>query len=196
MAFLLTHKEISISRRGKLKLKEVLDFSVPLLLTNSLQALPKQLDSYIVSFFFGTSTTGIYYSAKTLFRVFEESLAAAQGLVYPAAVRRLEAHDSAGLKEIISKAVSFLFFSFVIIVAILECGLSNWLINTFLSAKYIAATGQFNLLCIAALGLPFYIFSNLLVAEKKTKKLFVFVFISVLCFAVSFFLSAEAEILP
>ena len=199
VAFLLTRKEIHISRKGNLRLKEVLDFSVPLLLTNSLQALPKQLDSYAVSFFFGTSVTGIYYSAKTLFRVFEESLAAAQGLVYPAAVRRIEAADPAGLKEIISKAVSFLFFSFVVIVAILECGLSDWLISTFLNAKYIAATGQFNLLCIAALGLPFYIFSNLLVAEKKTKTLFVFVLISVTCFALSFCFigfSKNADLIP
>ncbi|MDD3125467.1 MAG: oligosaccharide flippase family protein [Candidatus Kapabacteria bacterium] len=186
IAFLLTRKNIKISTKGSLRLSEVLNFSFPLLCTNALQALPKQLDSYLVSFFFGTSVTGIYYSAKTLFRVFEEALAAAQGLVYPAAVRRIEAHDYTGLKEIISKSVSFLFFAFAGILLFLQTGVSDWLISTFLNEKFISATGQFNLLSFAALGLPFYIFSSLLVAEKKPKILFRFVLVSVCCFITTF----------
>ena len=186
IAFLLTRKNIKISTKGSLRLSEVLNFSFPLLCTNALQALPKQLDSYLVSFFFGTSVTGIYYSAKTLFRVFEEALAAAQGLVYPAAVRRIEAHDYTGLKEIISKSVSFLFFAFAGILLFLQTGVSDWLISTFLNEKFISATGQFNLLSFAALGLPFYIFSSLLVAVKKPKILFRFVLVSVCCFLTTF----------
>jgi len=42
---------------------------------------------------FSTSVVGIYYSAKTLFRFFEETANAAVSLVYPAAVRALESKN-------------------------------------------------------------------------------------------------------
>jgi O-antigen/teichoic acid export membrane protein len=104
-------------------------------MTNALHSLPKQLDSYLVSYFFGTSATGIYYSAKTLFRVFEETLAAVQGLIYPAAVRYVERNDKVGLKIVMTKAVSFLFFAFLFIVIILQLGLSEFMITKFCSFK-------------------------------------------------------------
>lgn len=186
IAYILTKKDIKISWEGKLSLKEVLDFSLPLLLTNALHSLPKQLDSYLVSFFFGTSATGIYYSAKTLFRVFEETLAAVQGLIYPAAVRYVERNDKAGLKIVMTKAVSFLFFSFLLIVVILQLGLSEFMITKFLNSKFLDAIAQFNLLSFAALGLPFYLFSSLIVAERKPKLLSKYVIYSVIMFIISF----------
>ena len=178
-ALLFTHKKIKLSMKGKLSLKEVLNFSMPLLFTNALHSLPKQLDSYLVSFFFGTSATGIYFSAKTLFRVFEETLAA---------VRRLERGDRAGLKEIIVKAISVLFFTFIAIIIVLQFGLSEYLITKFLSSKFANAIGQFNLLSYAALGLPFLILTSLIVAERKPKVLFRYVLFSVICFLISFIL--------
>ena len=187
-AFLFTKKNINLSTKGKLSLKEVLNFSMPLLFTNALHSLPKQLDSYLVSFFFGTSATGIYFSAKTLFRVFEETLAAVQGLIYPASVRFLERGDRAGLKEIIIKAISVLVFAFLAIIIVLQLGLSEFLITKFLNSKFANAIGQFNLLSFAALGLPFMILTSLIVAERKPKILFRYVLVSVICFLVSFIL--------
>ena len=186
IAFFLTKRNIRISWEGKLSLKEVLNFSLPLLLTNALHSLPKQLDSYLVSYFFGTSATGIYYSAKTLFRVFEETLSAVQGLIYPAAVRYVERNDRDGLKIVMTKAVSFLFFAFLFIVIILQSGFSEFIITKFLSSKFSDAIGQFNLLSIAALGLPFYLFTSLIVAERKPKLLSKYVIYCVIAFIISF----------
>ncbi len=185
-AFFLTKSNIKISWDGKLSLKEVLNFSLPLLMTNALHSLPKQLDSYLVSYFFGTSATGIYYSAKTLFRVFEETLSAVQGLIYPAAVRYVERNDRDGLKVVMTKAVSFLFFAFLFIVIILQSGFSEFIITKFLSSKFSDAIGQFNLLSIAALGLPFYLFTSLIVAERKPKLLSKYVIYCVIAFIISF----------
>ena len=123
VALLLTRKYLQFSFKGTIKFKDILNFGFPLLLTNTLNSLPKQMDSYVIQFFFNSSITGIYQAAKTLFRVFDETVNAAVGLVYPAAIRQFNNKNMSALNDLMTKAVSFIFIGFVCIIITLQSGL-------------------------------------------------------------------------
>jgi O-antigen/teichoic acid export membrane protein len=199
ISILLTLKSLEFGFSGGIKLKKLLSFGFPLMLTSAFNALPKQLDIYIVQFFFSTSVVGIYYSAKTLFRFFEESANAAISLVYPAAVRALESKNYKGLNDMMTKATSFIFISFLIIIIPLELGLSRLLIEWFLPVKYHLAVDHFNVLMLAALGLPFVILSTIINAAQKPYTVLLYVIISVvLSFTTYYFvgLSGNQYLIP
>lgn len=166
-SIILTYRYIKFGIKGKIKFKEILKFSFPMMALSAVHTLPKQLDVLVIQYFFSTTVVGIYYSAKTLFRVFEETVNAAIGLVYPAAVRQLERQDYEAFNSLLTKSISFIFVSFLVIVIALELGLSKLLITTFLPERYFLAIGQFNLLIIGALGLPFFIIASIITAMKK-----------------------------
>lgn len=188
IAILLTYKELKFGFKGEVRIKELFKFGIPLTLTNSINSLPKQLDVYAIKYFFGSpEIVGIYYSAKNLFRVFEETLSAGTGLIYPAMVRQLENKNIPALKDTLTKGVSFMLVAFLAIIIPMQLGLSSFLIKTFLTQKYIAAIGQFNLLSLAALFLPFYLYSSLLIAEKKTVLLLKYVIFSIIVFIGAFY---------
>ncbi|MGA2297620.1 MAG: oligosaccharide flippase family protein [FCB group bacterium] len=199
VSIIITRRKLEFGWNKKLDIKRMLAFDLPLLLNGSLNALPKQLDIYIVQYFFSTTVVGVYYSAKNLFRFFEESAGAALGLVYPAAVRQLEKKNHKGLNDLMTKSVSFLFVGFLFIIIILELGLSKVLITAFLPIKYHLAIGQFNLLIIASLGLPFVVLSSIINAAEKPLKVFQYVFVSLIFSMLTFYLigiSGKPNLIP
>ena len=199
VSVIITRKKLEFGWNKKLDIKRMLAFDFPLLLNGALNALPKQLNIYIVQYFFSTSVVGIYFSAKNLFRFFEESAGAALGLVYPAAVRQLENKNYKSLNDLMTKSVSFLFVGFLFIIIILELGLSKFLITAFLPLKYHIAIGQFNLLIIASLGLPFVVLSSIINAAEKPMKVFQYVFVSLIFSLITFYLigiSGNPNLIP
>ncbi|MBI5325571.1 MAG: oligosaccharide flippase family protein [Ignavibacteriae bacterium] len=199
ISILLTLGSLEFGFSGGIKLKKLLSFGFPLMLTSAFNALPKQLDIYMVQFFFSTSVVGIYYSAKTLFRFFEETASAAISLVYPAAVRALESKNYKGLNDLMTKATSFVFISFLIIIIPLELGLSKLLIEWFLPVRYHLAVTHFNVLMIASIGLPFVILSTIINASQKPYTVLLYVIISlVLSFITYYFvgLSGNQYLIP
>ncbi|OGU11799.1 MAG: hypothetical protein A2X61_06005 [Ignavibacteria bacterium GWB2_35_12] len=199
LSIIITFNKLEFGFKGGIGLKRLLSFGFPLMLTSAFNALPKQLDIYIVQFFFSTQVVGIYYSAKTLFRFFEETANAAISLVYPAAVRALESKNFKGLNDLMTKATSFIFISFLIIIIPLELGLSRLLIEWFLPVKYHLAVAHFNVLMFAALGLPFVILSTIINAAQKPYTVFLYVVISVILSFVTYYfvgLSGNQYLIP
>ena len=163
---------LKFSLKGNITVKKFLSFGFPLMLQSGFHSLPKLLDVYLVQKSFSTASVGIYAAAKTLFRVFDESVSASYGLVYPAAVRLFERKDFLALNSLITKFVSFMLFAFLAAVLLLEAGLTDFIIG-FLPAKYSAAASQYNLMLLAALAIPFAMLSLLITAYgKPTKVLF------------------------
>ncbi|ROL61302.1 hypothetical protein D9V86_06445 [Bacteroidetes/Chlorobi group bacterium ChocPot_Mid] len=166
-AIILKRKELNFDFKGDIKYSKIIQFTFPWTVYSAVNYLPKTLDLYIVQYFFKTDATGVYYSAKNLFRVFDEVLNAAFGLVYPSAVKQIENKNLNALNDLMTKAVSFLLLAFIFIIAILELGLSEFVIKAFLPATYHGAIGQFNLLLLAAVGMPFLMLFSIITALGK-----------------------------
>lgn len=190
MGILLTRSQLKFGFEGSPDLfKKMISFSVPNLITSALHTIPKQLDAYMIQFFFKSSElVGIYGSAKNLFRVFEEVINAASGLIYPSAVKCIDRQDKKTLSDVMTKSVSFILFFFIFIIAALELGLAEVVINVFLSSKYISAVGYFKVLMLSALGLPFLVLSTIMTALGKIRLVMVYVIISIVCWALGFFI--------
>ncbi|MCK5742615.1 MAG: oligosaccharide flippase family protein [Chlorobi bacterium] len=168
-AIALTFRKLKFGFGGMIEIWTMVKFGFPLAINNAFQNMPRLLDVYIVQFFFSKEIVGIYASAKVLFRVFDESLNAAHGLVYPSAVRQLANGDKSGMHSLMTKSVSFLFFLFLISVVILETGLSDFFISSFLPPRYELAIVQFNILLLAAIPMPFIILSSVILATGKSQ---------------------------
>ena len=166
-ALILSRKNLVFGRQSDITMKKMINFGVPLAVFNSVHTIPKQLDYYVLVVFFNPEMVGIYYSAKTLFRVFEEIFNAGFGLVYPAAVRQVVKKNYSELNALMTKSVSFLFISFAIVVIILELGASEIMIDLLLPPRYQDAIGQFNILILAAFGLPFVTLASIIFADGK-----------------------------
>lgn len=195
----LARKKLQFSYKGNLKLREIMKFSVPYGAYAMLHSIPRTIDLYIVQFFFSTSASGVYQSAKTLYRFFEEIMNASYALVYPPAVNLFEKHDNKGLNDLMTKSASFLFFSFTFMVLFLEGGFSNWLITTFLPVKYHFAVGQFNLMILGAIAMPFVLMSVVITAHGKPKLVLLFVSISTFLSVGTYFLtgfSGDSSLIP
>lgn len=114
----------------------------------------KQLDLYFVQYFFGATIVGIFQSAKTLFRFFEALIDGIGGLYYPAMVRIHARNDSEAERSLTSKMLSFSILSILVLVIIMNAGIGEWAVHTFLSTKYSLAFGHFQWLMISAITLP------------------------------------------
>ncbi len=182
VALAMTYKKIKLGKQGDISIKQMMDFSIPLLFTQFLHAMPKQLDSLIILFFFDKKVNGIYSTAKTFFRVFEETLSAAQGLLYPAFIRRINKNDITTLKELVSKSISFLFVTFLGILIAVQLGAVDFIFVHFIDSKFIDASRMFTILSLASIFLPFLILTALLNAELKTKLLLKYVLYSVVSY--------------
>jgi O-antigen/teichoic acid export membrane protein len=195
----LSRKKLNFSHKGNLKLREILKFTLPYGGYAILHTIPRTIDLYIVQFFFSTSASGVYQSAKTLYRFFEEILNASYSLVYAPAVNLFEKRDKKGLNDLMTKSASFLFFVFAFMVLFLETGFSSWLITTFLKVEYHFAIGQFNLMILASLAMPFTLMSVVITAHGKPKLVFIFVFISTLMSVGTYFITGflgESSLIP
>ena len=198
-AIITTFNELKFGFKGNIRLKTLISYSIPFTLTSSLHSAITRLDSLIILKFFSIEVVGIYSAAKTLFRFFEETINAAQGLVYPAAVRQFTKNDSKALNDLMTKSVSFLLFTMIIIVIILEFGISDLFISWFLPIKYAKATGLFNLLILSSLALPLVLLTSIILASGKPYVVFVSVIISICLSLITFYyinINGDTALIP
>ena len=188
VGILICYKELIFSLKGEISLKTLTRFSFPLTMYSALYSMPKNLDIFIIQYFFSTAVVGVYQSAKNLFRFFEEGVNLANGLVYPAAVKLIEKKDNKGLNDLITKATSAMLFAYIFAFIILEIGLSHFIITTILPQQYFFAVDYFNLMIIAALGMPFMVLSFIIIASGKPETVFKYVLISLALFFSTLFL--------
>ena len=183
---LFVRNDLKFSRIGTNSLRKILKFSTPYMLSSSVHLAPRQLDSYPIQFFFSTEVVGVYFLAKNLFRVFEEVINAANGLIYPAAVRQIEKNDMKSLNDMMTKSISFLFFFNIITVIILNLGLTELIVSFILPQKYLPAIPQFNILAIVSLGLPFTILGGIITAFGKPQIALKMMLLAIIFWAVAF----------
>jgi O-antigen/teichoic acid export membrane protein len=186
-------KKLLFNLNGNFSIREFIKFGTPLMFQSGSHAMPKLLDIYFVQYFFGTTSVGIYSSAKTLYRVFDEAAHATYGLLYPTAVRQYDYGNFEELKSLITKSTSFMLFTFIALVIMLESGLSEFIITNFLPDKYRHAIPIFNLMIIASIGLPFVMSSLIINAEGKPQIVLLFTTISLMLSIISYFLLGSYE---
>lgn len=180
VTILLASKYVKFGFRGSLPFKKILNFAVPFTLSYGLIAIPRQLDIVILNFFFNLNTIGIYQAARSLFRLFEEGVNAANLLIYPAAVKHYSKGNLNEIRNIVSKGISYILIVFIITSIILLSGMTEFLINLFLKSKYLLSIDYFNMLLIATVFIPFTIYNFILTAANQHYTLLRNIFISVL----------------
>ena len=185
---LLSFKYLDFRSEGKISLKEYLSFGLTVSQQSILHSIPKVYDLFIVSHFFGPVGAGIYQSAKTLFRAFDEATSAAHGLIYPVAVKLIAYKDNEGLRSMLTKAISMILIIFIFLIVVLNLGLTEWIINGFGLVKYVPAISIFNILIFAALCTPLVLITPVMNAMNYHKKVLKYVLISVVLSVLTFFI--------
>jgi O-antigen/teichoic acid export membrane protein len=166
-AILYTRKQMQFGLRGEISVGTYLRYGLPLAGATALNSTPRLLDVYVVTYFFGSATTGIYNSAKTLYRLYEQAFDAVVALLYPAAVRLWAQQRIDDLQVLITKALSITIVPIVVLVLCLQLGASS-LIGVMLSEKYAESITHFNVLSIAALAMPFVMMSTIIAAMGRS----------------------------
>lgn len=185
-AIFLTRKNLIFSLKGDISVLSIMKFGLPLTLYNTLHSIPRNMDYFVVQYFFSTATVGIYSSAKQLFRFFEEGMMAANSMVYPVAVSQIERKDKKGLSDLMTKSISFMLISFLILVIVFEIGLAQMIIDILLPERYSLAIGHFKILILSALALPFLMLGSVITASGKPKIVLTFVFLSIITWLITF----------
>lgn len=184
----LQWRNIKLGLRGNLKLKEFFSFGFPMFRISLFQSIPKQLDIIILQYFFQSKLVGIYYSGKTLFRLFEEVMHASYGLVYPTAVRLIAKDRRTELNSLIAKSISFTFLTMLLCFVFLEIGGGRLIIGFLLPQKYKDAIPLFNLMIVSTLFMPFQLFASVLIAEGHpniiANQIFISAVVSVIVLAI------------
>lgn len=161
-------RKLELNLNGNIKIKQILSFSLPFTVTNAFNNLPRYLDQVILLKFFDTTLVSEYMSAKSMFRFFEEGNNAANGLIYPAAVRHAVKDDKTALNTMVKKAISFLFISYLAGAILLWSGLADIIVELILSeAKYAKSLIHFDVLLFSALAMPFTILYFIITAGGK-----------------------------
>lgn len=163
----LTRRELIFGWTGTISFGTYLRYGVPLAVATALNSAPRQLDVYVIAAYFGVGVVGVYTPAKNLYRFFEQAFDAVITLLYPAAVRMYSQHRMEDLQILITKAISVTLVPTIVVVIALELGLSQ-LIIPILGDKYAAAVDHFNVLTIAALGMPFLLMSSIIAAMGRS----------------------------
>jgi len=185
---------------GTIIMKEFIKFGMPMTLLSAIHTMPRFLDIFIIQFTMSsTAIVGVYSSAKTLYKVFEEIANATYGLIYPSAVRQIERKNNDAIVALITKTCSFLTISILFFVILLESGIAEMAIKMFFPPKYHDAIGQFRLILLAAPALPFIVVGLVITASGKPVKVLQITTISaVFSFIVLYFIgrAGEASLLP
>ncbi|NQW30110.1 MAG: oligosaccharide flippase family protein [Ignavibacteria bacterium] len=162
-AMVFTRQELTFGLKGVISLGKYLRYGVPLAIATALNSTPRQLDVLVIAAYFGVGVVGVYNPAKNLYRFFEQAFDAVVTLLYPAAVRMYAQNRTSDLQVLVTKAISVTLIPTVIAMVVLELGGSS-LIVPLLGEKYAAAVGHFNILTIAAIGMPFGLMSSVIAA--------------------------------
>ena len=162
-ALFFTRKQMEFSFKGDITLGMYLRYGVPLAVATALNSTPRLLDVFVIAAFFGVGVAGVYTPAKNLYRFFEQAFDAVVTLLYPAAVRMISQQRMTDLQILVTKAVSFTLIPTIVALIVLELGGSK-LIVPLLGQQYVDSVGHFNVLIIAALGMPFVLMSSIIAA--------------------------------
>lgn len=179
--------QIKLSFKGSITVLEYFKFSFPITIQSIFHSLPRTIDVYIINFFFSQSIAGIYGSAKSLFRVFEEANYASFGLIYPAAVKAISNNDKISLSNLITKSISFLTLTFIFIALFLDLGTIDYLINIFLGEKYISAIPFFKVLSLAVIFMPLTLLNSIIMAYNKPYTVVLYTFIALSIYLLAFY---------
>jgi len=194
-------KALTMRRNRGITLRNYLKFSVPVTFQSGLHSLPKLLDIYLIQFFFtNLAIVGIYSTAKNLYRFFDEGLMAANGLIYPVAVKLLGNNDLKSLNNLITKGVSFTLSVFLVITCVIWLGGAEVAITMFqLGAKYYDSIAYLNIMAIGVLALPFMMMGYIIIASGKQLLLLNYVIISLAIFFIIFIyigITQQKELIP
>ncbi|MCX7908840.1 MAG: oligosaccharide flippase family protein [Ignavibacteria bacterium] len=177
-AVVLLKKYIRLGFNGNLNVKSFFSFGLPMMSYSLFQSIPRQLDVLFLQYFFQSKVVGIYYSAKTLFRLFEEGINAGFGLVYPTAVRLIAKGRNNDLRSLIVKSTSFTFLLLVFLFVLLELGGTEFFVKLLLPEKYLLSISFFNLMLIGTVFMPLQLSASVLIAENQAKKVAKYIFVS------------------
>jgi len=170
-SILLSRGILEFGHEGSISFKEFISFGIRQAFVSGINNAVLLLDVFAIKLFFTIDTVGIYGLARFLFRIFQQAFDAVASLLYPGAVRLVSENKMEDLKTLISKMLSFTVLPALVVVAILEMGLSAWIITTFLPEKYWAAVGQFNVFAVGAILMPFVILSAVVLALNAAQRL-------------------------
>ena len=171
-SLVLTWKYLKFSKIGDLTRRDFFNFGAPMTINGFLTSIPRYLDIYIIKLFFPMESVGVYSSAKTLFRVFDEGANAVYGFIYPTYVKYIGLKDYENVRKVLIKSSSFIFLIAVIVIIPMELGVTKWLINLFLAEKFVNAIPQFNLLVLAGLAFPLFVQSFALISAGNLRYIF------------------------
>jgi len=179
MSIIILFKSAKFDLKGKFKLSQYLNFTVPWTVHSVFSASIKYLDVLVISLALNTENSlliiAYYGSAKTLFKVFEQMSDGVSSLVYPSAMKHIE--DKNKVQSIMTKSTSFVLLINLLIFLVLELGGAEFMILNILPVKFHYALDYFKIMLIASLFIPFASLSMILTALNKIKKV---VFISIL----------------
>lgn len=179
-ALWITRKQLSFKGSKQMAWRKLFHAGVYQGLASMLGNMVRQLDVTVVQYYFGAATVGVYQSAKTLFRFFDEGFSAITSLVYPATVRLVHEERRTELVAMLSKMVSFSLAVTLVIVLLTELNVAEFVISRLLSPKYAAAIGYFRLLAFAAPAMPFVALLPVMLALGEMRLLLGFIAIAVI----------------
>jgi len=185
----LTRKELIFGVVGDIKIKEIFMFNWKMTVGSLLYAVPRQMDTIILTAFFNLNIIGIYSAAKTLFRVFDEALNALAALLYPSAVKHVNNNNDYELETLITKTFSVGFFTFFFIYVTLFFGGSGLIEDLpIIPDKYKLAINYFNILIISLPVLPFTAIYLINIAKGRIYEYFLITTIGVIAFFITSFI--------
>ncbi|MEN3027418.1 MAG: oligosaccharide flippase family protein [Chlorobiota bacterium] len=156
---------------GRTRLRDILRFTLPQALASALHTGMRQLDVYVVQYFFGVAVVGVYQTAKTFNRVFDTVFDLVAGLLHPAAVRLLSVGAEEGLRTLLAKTLSVTFLSIAAVVVLIEVGVADLLLTPLLVTEYEPAIAYFKLFALGALGVPFAVLGPAILAVGRSGRM-------------------------
>lgn len=186
-------KKSSFGTRGTITFKKYMNFAVPWTVHAVFYSSVKYLDVYAISFAINTADSikivGLYSSAKTLFKVFEQLSDGVSALVYPSAIKNIDYKEK--VRSIMTKSTSFILVLNLIIFIILQLGFADFIIFNFLPIKFHEATSYFKIMLFASLFLPFASLNMILTAINKIKSVVYISIIAAITSLISIFVIAH-----
>ena len=184
-AIILTFKYWKFSFKGTTKYLDVIKFSIKYTITGIILPLPKYCDIFIIQFFFGTSTVGLYAPAKNIFRFVDEAINTVNSLIYAPSVKFIANKDMKSLNDLITKSMSIMLLGFTFITILCLLGVSNSF-SAFLPNKFVDAIPMFNCLMIASILLPITLLNTTINASGKPEIIAKYVLISFVFWGLAF----------
>lgn len=185
-------RKSSFGFKGKITFKKYLNFAVPWTVHAIFYSSVKYLDVYAISFAINSTESikivGLYSSAKTLFKVFEQLSDGVSALVYPSAIKNIDYKEK--VRSIMTKSTSFILVLNITIFIILQLGVADFLIYNFLPHKFHEATSYFRIMLFASLFLPFASLNMILTAINKIKSVVYISIIAAITSLISIFVIA------